>query len=317
MLGLLLACALPAAAAPPAARIDVLHVMAPGVADTPLRVRVIVPPRCRTGAMPGCATLYVDDGQDAEALQLVDTLSALDRDGAIRAPVVIAIDAPPDRMGAYGFTDRAAARAIVAPTKYGDVGTRAHAYSQWLVRTLVPLIESRYAVRASPSARAILGWSLGGAHAFNMGWQYPDVFGRVGAFSPSFWLARDRSDAAALQRTRIAQSMVAAGPPRSGVRFFFGIGTAEETDDRDGDGLNDALDDLRDLVHGGDAGAPKGLQQAGYRIDDGAARSDVAVHVLDGGRHEQAAWARMLPAFLRWAYAVPAPCAGASAPPAR
>ncbi|GAB6197394.1 alpha/beta hydrolase [Lysobacter xanthus] len=301
----LLLAVLPAVhAAPP--RVDTLQLMAPGVSPTPLRVRVLVPARCRAGASPGCSTLYLDDGQDAEAVGLVDTLARLEAEGAIRAPVVVAIDAPPDRMGAYGFSDRAAGSPIVAPTKYGDVGRRAPAYADWLVRTLVPLVESRYAVRPSPEARAVLGWSLGGAQAFNMGWQYPDVFARVGGFSPSLWLATDRSDTAAITRSRIAQSMVATTPPRNGARFFFAVGTAEETDDRDGDGVNDALDDVRELIDGG--GGLKGLREVGYRIAaNPSARGDVALYELDGGRHEQAAWARMLPVFLRWAYAVHAP----------
>lgn len=300
----------PVAAAP---RIDTLRLMAPGVADAPLRVRIVVPDACRAGTHPGCTTLYLDDGQDAEAVGLVETLDALTRDGTIRPPVIVAIDAPADRMGAYGFSDRSAGQSVVAPTRYGDVGRRAQAYSEWLVHTLVPFVESRYAVRPSPEARAILGWSLGGAHAFNVGWQYPEVFARVGAFSPSFWLATERGDALAVQRTRIAQRMVDGTPPRNGARFFFAVGTAEETDDRDGDGVNDALDDVRDLVGGWNVGAGglKGLRQSGYRVNDDWAhredRSDVALYVLEGGQHRQASWARMLPVFLRWAYAVHAP----------
>src|SRR6476469_2823845 len=133
----------PPAAAPDAGRVDTLHLMAPGVAPGALRVRVFLPPGYRAGETPGRSTLYLDDGQDAEAVGLRDTVAALAREGAIRAPVVVAIDAPPDRLGAYGFSDRAAGRAVVAPTRYGDVGTHAQAYSEWLVRTLVPFVESR------------------------------------------------------------------------------------------------------------------------------------------------------------------------------
>jgi predicted alpha/beta superfamily hydrolase len=220
---------------------------------------------------------------------------------------------PRDRMGAYGFSDRGAAKAIVAPTKYGDVGTRAAAYSEWLATSLVPWVEAHYAVRPSPEARAILGWSLGAANAFNVGWQYPELFARVGAFSPSFWLATDASGSASVQRTRIAQTMVDAASPRTGAHFFFAIGTDEDHDDRDGDGVNDAVDDVRDLVDGwnAQAGGLKGLRQLGYRVNDDWAhrrdRSDVALYVLDGGIHRQSSWARMLPVFLRWAYGVHAP----------
>ena len=309
LLGLLL---LPAmAGATGRVHIDTAWLPAPGVSPTPLRVRVVLPAGYDAAAAPEYATLYVNDGQDAEAVELVSTLQALDRRGEIRAPVVVAIDMPPDRMGAYGFADRSNGRPIVAPTRYGDVGARASAYADWLATALVPWVESHYAVRPSPEARAILGWSLGAAQAFGMGWQYPELFGRVGAFSPSFWLATDRTDAASVQHTRIAHAMVDATPPRNGARFFFAVGTDEETDDRDGDGVNDALDDVRELVDAGEAGGRKGLRQAGYRVNADWAhrpdRSDVALYVLDGGIHRQSSWARMLPVFLRWAYAVHAP----------
>lgn len=306
-----------AAAAMPATssrvEVDVLQVPAPGLADQPLRVRVYRPPGYDANAALGYAVLYVNDGQDAEAVGLAATLEALAREGAIRAPLVVAIDMPPDRLGPYGFSDRAGGRSLVAPTRHGNVGAGAHAYSEWLAKTLVPLVDARYRTRTTPDARAILGWSLGAAQAFSMGWQYPELFGRVGAFSPSLWLSTDNADAEAVQRTRIAQSLVHTMPPRHGARFFLAVGDREETDDRDGDGVNDALDDVRDLALGwnADAGGLKGLRQAGYRVDEHwttrPGRGDVALHVLAGGIHRQESWARMLPAFLRWAYAVRAP----------
>lgn len=295
---------------PATARIESVQLMVPGVSPTPLRVRVHLPPGYRRDAATVWPVLYLNDGQDAEAVHLADALAELTQRGLIRPPIVVAIDMPPDRMGAYGFADRAGGTGIVAPTRYGDVGARAHAYSEWVVHTLVPFIDARYRTRATPDARGILGWSLGGANALSIGWRYPERFGLIGAFSPSLWLASDRTDAISIQRTRIGQAMVAGSVRRNGARFFFAVGTAEEADDRDSDGINDALDDTRDLVDGWnvDTGGLKGLRQAGYQVAEGCARqprrADVALYVLDGGRHDQASWARMLPVFLRWAYAV-------------
>jgi predicted alpha/beta superfamily hydrolase len=304
-------------AAPPGrVRIDTLHVAAPGVSEAPLRVRVAVPAPCRERAAH-CDTLYVDDGQDAEAVALFGTVASLDAAREIRAPIVVAIDMPTDRMGAYGFSARAAAAPVVAHPRYGDVGTRAHAYSEWLVRVLLPRIEARYRVRATPASRTILGWSLGGAHAFNVAWQYPEAFGRAGAFSPSFWLSTDARDAASVARTRIAHGMLARRAPPD-LQLFLAVGTDEEQDDRDGDGVNDAVDDVRELVDG-DATRP-GLRQLGYRVDAdgavGAGRGDVRVDLLPGGVHRQSSWGRMLPAFLRWAYAPPAGASHRQANPA-
>lgn len=278
-----------------------------------LRATVYLPPgyAVSQGRYP---VLYLNDGQDRDAVGLQPTLQRLIGEGTIRAPIVVAIDMPRDRMGAYGLSDRAAGRSLIAQTKYGPVGTHAHAYSEWMVRTLVPTIDARYRTRTTPDARAILGWSLGGLNAFNLGWQYPDVFGRAGAFSPSFWLSAERGDADTVQHTRLAQRMIDGSEPRNGARWFFAVGTDEETDDRDGDGINDAIDDTRDLIDGWNIGKPdalKGLRQSNYSINDDhvrrATRADVALYVLSGGRHEQASWARMLPQFLQWAYAAHAP----------
>ena len=298
-------------AEPAIGAIETLHLPAPGVAVDPLRVRVLLPLGYCADAAVGYPVLYVNDGQDLEAVALPAAVAQLVAEAAINPPIVVAIDMPPERLAAYGLSDRSARHGLVAQTRFGPVGANAHAYSEWIATTLVPAIDARYRTRTTPDARAALGWSLGALHAFNLGWQYPELFARVGAFSPSLWLAADRD---AVQRTRLAQRMLGSSEPRGSLKLFFGVGDAEETDDRDGDGVNDALDDVRDLVSGWNAqaaGGLKGLRQLGYSTNpDHAAkrtRDDVALYLLPGGRHHQSSWARMLPEFLRWAYARNAP----------
>ena len=303
----------------PQITVDTLQLDTPGLAPAPLRVRVYLPPGYAADAAARYPVLYVNDGQDMQAVGLQDTLALLYEQGAIRPLIVVAIDMPADRMGAYGLSDREQSRSVVADTKYGPVGTFAHAYSEWMAHILVPIIDARYRTRTTPDARAVLGWSLGALSAFNLGWQYPELFGRVGAFSPSLWLSAERGNSDAVQRTRLAQRMVDASTPRNGLKLYFAVGSAEETDDRDSDGVMDVLDDTRDLINGyGAPAAPlaKGLAQLGYTTNlDHATRptrADVALSVLEGGQHTQASWARMLPSFLRWAYAVRAPTLAAT-----
>lgn len=316
-----------AMASPPPAQVEVLasdaqgetlRVEAEELSADGLRVRILFPPGYDPRAAIGYPTLYVNDGQDAEAVHLRATLDALTADGSIRPPLVIAIDMPPDRMAAYGFSDPPAGRSVPATTRYGAVGRDAHAYAEWLAGHLVPAIDGRYRTRAHPSARSMLGWSLGGAQALNMGWHYSDTFSHIGAFSPSLWLsdAPVEADASARLQARIAQRMIDGGAYHPGSRWFFAVGTTEETDDRDGDGVIDVLDDTRDLLDGwrvdGEPGPrAKGLRQLGHSVNlDHAGtpnRADATLYVLDGGIHRQESWAAMLPVFLRWAYAVHAP----------
>jgi enterochelin esterase-like enzyme len=300
-----------APAGAPLPALQEFRIDAPAFAPEQVAISVQLPPGYDPAARREYPVLYVNDGQDMPAVRLRETLQELYGERAIRPVIVVAIRMLPDRMGTYGLSDRAHALSVVAQTKYGPVGARAHEYSEWVARTLVPWVDARYRTQAAPDARVILGWSLGALNAFNLGWQYPDVFGSVGAFSPSFWLSADNRDAEAVQRTRLAQRMVDGAQPRKHLRMFFAVGTDEEDDDRDADGVNDAIDDTRDLIdgwHAPDGDALKGLRQQGYTINldypATSAPTNVALYTLQGGRHEQAAWARMLPVFLRWAYGV-------------
>ncbi len=312
---LLLACAFAQAQD---VRIETLEQAAPGLSDKPIRVRVYLPPHYES-TQARYDTLYVNDGQDMEAVGMQATLEGLYARGAIRPVVVVAIDMPPDRMAGYGLFDRAKGEAFAAPTKYGAVGANAQRYAQWLTQTLVPVVDARYRTVARNDGRAILGWSLGALSAFGIGWQYPESFGRVGAFSPSFWLSADNQDADSVQATRIVHALVDASAPMSRPKLFFGVGDKEETDDRDGDGAIDVLDDARDLIEGWTAPngtSHKGLRQLGYNANLDHARKpnrgSAALYLLDGGHHDQPSWARMLPVFLRWAYATHTPAIAAT-----
>ena len=315
MLAQLALIAVGALAAPGArAAIETLQLAAPGVSPHPIRVRVLTPPGYRRRQAGGYPVLYLNDGQDLEAVGLQEILARLYQQGVIRPMLVVAIDMPEDRMAGYGLSDRGRRAAVVAPTKYGPVGANAHAYSEWLPKVLVPRIDSGWATRREAGSRYLLGWSLGAINAFSVGWQYPELFGKVGAFSPSLWLSARAEDAAAVQDSRIAHALVDASTWQARPRMFFAVGTGEETDDRDGDGVIDVLDDTLDLMEGWtDTGgkARKGLRQLGYVLNtDYAAHPDRAPAVLyrlPAGEHNPRSWARMLPTFLRWADGVHAP----------
>ena len=104
-------------------------------------------------------------------------------------------------------------------------------------------------------------------------------------------------------------ALVERSAPMPRPKMFFGVGSKEETDDRDNDGIIDVLDDARDLIEGWktpDGKPHKGLRQFGYAANLDHARKpnrdNAALYLLEGGRHDQPSWARMLPVFLRWAY---------------
>lgn len=71
--------------------------------------------------------------------------------------------------------------------KYGGGG--ADAYVDFIVQTLKPHIDRVYRTKTTRKNTAIGGSSLGGLVSFYAALRHPDVFGKVLAFSPSFWFS--------------------------------------------------------------------------------------------------------------------------------
>lgn len=293
--------------------IDVVPLQLEAAAFAPQKIHVTVylPPGYMRHAARRYPVLYANDGQDMAAVGLTSTLDQLYREQVIEPVIVVAIRMLDDRASGYGLSDRASGRSVVGGSPIGPIGTQAQAYSAWVSTVLLPYVDAHYRTRRSARGRSVLGWSLGALNAFNLGWQYPELFGQVGAFSPSLWLAADRSTASAVQHTRLAQRMVDHSHRRKGLRLWFAVGTTEETKDRDGDGINDSVDDTQDLLQGyrgADGFSLRGLRQLGYAVNMDYAKhpsrhADAVLFLLQGGVHNQASWKQMLPEFLRWAYA--------------
>lgn len=62
------------------------------------------------------------------------------------------------------------------------------AYLKDIVHTLKPYVDKNYRTLPDPGNTAIAGSSLGGLLSMYAGLFYPEVFGSIGAFSPSIWI---------------------------------------------------------------------------------------------------------------------------------
>lgn len=71
--------------------------------------------------------------------------------------------------------------------KYG--GGNAGAYLEFIVKTLKPQIDQKYRTKTQKKNTLIMGSSLGGLVSFYAILKYPEVFGKAGVFSPSFWFS--------------------------------------------------------------------------------------------------------------------------------
>ncbi len=228
--------------------------------------------------------LVLNDGQDLEALGVVATLEHLARENEIVAPLVVAIPSNGARKMEYGVSGRA---------DYAGRGARAGEYVRFVLEEVLPVVHERHRVARDPAHSAVLGASLGGLSAFDLKWRHPQVFGICGVFSGSFWWREDSADVSAQQISRIAHRIVReAGPTgvddRAG-RFWFQAGTDDETEDRDGNGVIDAIQDTTELI---DELAAKGWEPG----------RNVVYHEVAGGRHETGTWAGVFGEFARFAF---------------
>ncbi len=71
--------------------------------------------------------------------------------------------------------------------KYG--GGKGAIYVDFLVKTLKPFIDENYKTNPEAKNTAIIGSSLGGLISFYGGLKHPEVFGKIGALSTSFWFS--------------------------------------------------------------------------------------------------------------------------------
>lgn len=132
--------------------------------------------------------LYMHDGQNlfsasesfAGEWQVDETLANFESNGYPGA-IVVAID----NGGQYRINEYTP----WANPQYG--GGEGSEYIDFIVNTLKPYVDEHYRTLSDRDHTGIMGSSLGGLISQYAGVKYPDVFSKVGAFSPSFWFTDD------------------------------------------------------------------------------------------------------------------------------
>lgn len=224
-------------------------------------------------------TLYINDGQEEAALNIRESLADLYAAGRIRPLVVVLIPTNDQRLHEYGTA--------VLPNNM-QLGTRAEAYTQFVLHDLMPLVKQHASVSPHPADTAFLGMSLGGLSAFDIVWNHPQRFGIVGVMSGSFWWRSAEDTDEFAPGVLIAHEMVRRAEKRPFCGWFQAA-TLDEMDDRDNNGVIDAIQDTTELLDE--------LIKLGYE------RGKEVVYVeVAGGRHDYDTWSRVLPRFLTWAF---------------
>ena len=243
-------------------------------------IQVLLPPDYVAHKRKKYRVLYLNDGQDLRALRVKATVQRLYDARQLEPIIVVAIPTNQDRLNEYG-TSRT--------LDFKGRGARAMAYTRFVIEEVLPEINGLYRTQIGPDNTAILGASLGGLSAFDLTWHNPHVFGTCGVFSGSFWWRTASQDVQAKTISRIVHKTVRESQPREGLRFWFQAGTADEKDDRDNNGVIDAIQDTTELM---DELAAKGYTHG----------RDMVYLQVEGGQHNPSTWASVFDQFLTFAF---------------
>lgn len=242
-------------------------------------IDIYLPPSYSDNKKKRYKTLYVNDGQEMRNLRLKENLKKLYEHQLIEEIIVVAVRAT-ERLQEYGTA--------ISPD-YAQRGSKAPLYTKFLLEELIPFITKKYRTVTGRGANTIVGFSLGGLSAFDITWNHPDVFSKVGAFSASFWWRHHSENDLEANIDRIMHKVVRESTKREGLKFWFQAGTLDETADRNNNGIIDAIDDILDLM--------TELEKLGYKPQE-----DMYFLQVEGGTHDFHTWSAVFPEFLKWAF---------------
>lgn len=225
--------------------------------------------------------LLVNDGQDLEAMGFDKMYAYLNQEAPLKPLMVVGIHCGEERLQEYG---------MISGPDYKGRGAKAGLYNQFILEELLPFLYRQYA-GIQIAEKAFAGFSLGGLSAFDLVWNHPDIFTRVGVFSGSlWWRSKSRTDRDYKEsRDRMMHKQVREGDYHPGLKFFFQCGEKDEAEDRNKNGVIDSIDDTIDLM--------RELYYKGYLEG-----KDMTYLQSPDGKHDVVSWAKVLPEFLKWGW---------------
>jgi predicted alpha/beta superfamily hydrolase len=215
--------------------------------------------------------IYLQDGQNVfahpESARFPTwsanlALERLSDEGRIGPWLMVGVDHAAGRFEDYSPWDEPRAH----------VKARGEQYARFLVEHLKPFIDANFRTHPGPGSTAVVGSSLGGLISLYAGWRYPDLFGRIGALSPTVMWSGDGLFHFWREHTgRPTRLYLDAGEHER-----FDVGTFP---------LDYGRGVLDFYLH---------LKRLGYREDE------LCLVLEPGGQHTEGDWARRLPYALKW-----------------
>lgn len=147
--------------------------------------------------------------------------------------------------------------------KYG--GGNGDAYLKFITQTLKPYIDKKYRTHSEREHTSIIGSSLGGLISFYAALEYPDTFGKIGVFSPSFWYSEkiyEKAEKAIFNMD---------------TKFYFLAGTEED------ENLIPEIKKMLEILRN------KGIDT-----------QNIEAKYIEGGKHNEALWSKNFPKAFEW-----------------
>ncbi len=171
---------------------------------------------------------------------------------------------------------------------YRGLGARAAWYEQFVISELIPFLGSQLD-RGSFRETAITGFGQGALSAFDIAWNNPDIFSKVGVLSGTMgWRSlapEHREYDGSLHR--MLHLRVRKEEYRRGMKFFFQCGFPGERQDLNRNGVIDPIDDTIDLM--------RELVRKGYREGND-------IRYLQDAKPRPDGWINSFLRFLEWSW---------------
>lgn len=265
-----------------------------GPADLPHKVHVLLP-RDYDACGPGYPVVYMNDGDTSfwpggagnKTWDVAGGLAGLYQAATI-APVIVVAIVPNDREYEYSHT----------PGQLDAACCGVEQYTAYVADHVRGFVDEHYNTRVERNSTAIIGSSRGGLAAFYLANRRPEVFGRAGCLSSSFWFGLDPVYGGEFPGGPLASSVLVqtlAGvlaDPRMRPRLWIDWGLV-----RSGGFHNESIEA---------AATERGIEMVALLTDAYGYQADELYWFEDPiGEHDENSWARRFPAVMTALFAAP------------
>ncbi len=234
----------------------------------------------RTSTYSKIPLLLINDGQDLPKMPFEEILETSFVNGKMSPVFCVGIHCATDRKNEYGTAD---------VLDYKGRGAKAMLYRSFVIKELIPFIMKEFP-QFTFTDISFAGFSLGALSALDIVWSCPGIFKNVGVFSGSFWWRDKACEDPSFdeEKNRIMHRLVREGKMQKDLKFFFQVGSLDETQDRNNNGVIDSIDDTLSLI--------AELVKKGYT------ENEINYVEIEDGHHDVPTWAAAFPAFLNYCW---------------